>query len=107
MNKQKIQKLFQKLIQAGGFFSLPPKNHSNFEQLKEPRFPFNCFHLFPNVLAGAEEDISSEESAAIDPERVKAEELAKEARKKAGLPTLDLDALPSSIATKMMTLGSI
>lgn len=98
----------QQLSQASGIFGLPPKNHSNFElQSKEPGFPFNCFHVFPDVLAGVEEDVSSEESTGIDPERVKQEDLARDARKKAGLPELDLDALPSSIATKMMTLGSI
>lgn len=35
-----------------------------------------------------------------------ADEQAKSQRKKAGLPELELDALPSSIATKMVSLAS-
>ena len=36
-----------------------------------------------------------------------AEAEAKKARKKAGLPELELDALPSTLCLKMMTLHSI
>ena len=46
----------------------------------------------------SEEDDNSD----IDAEQLKADELAEAERKKAGLPEMDPDALPSSIATKML-----
>ena len=47
----------------------------------------------------------SSDGASSDPEDLAADDLAAEARKKAGLPELELDALPSTIAIKMMMLG--
>lgn len=47
----------------------------------------------------------SSDGASSDAEDLAADDLAAEARKKAGLPELELDALPSTIAIKMMMLG--
>lgn len=40
----------------------------------------------------------------LDPEQDKAEEEATKQRKKAGIPEMDGDTIPSVIATKMMSL---
>lgn len=47
---------------------------------------------------------SDEEDLEVDPDRDRAEEEAEKQRKRAGLPELELDALPSSNANKMMSL---
>jgi hypothetical protein len=55
--------------------------------------------------AGSDQDTSDND--AITPEELnseKKEEGLKKDRKKAGLPELELDALPSSLANKMSTL---
>ena len=56
-------------------------------------------------------DASSEEEAddddEIDPDKLKADELAQQERKKAGIPELEHDALPSTIATKMLPFGCV
>ena len=43
----------------------------------------------------------------MDPEVDRAEEQASKQRKKAGIPELDVGALPSSVAQKMLNLGRI
>ena len=55
--------------------------------------------------AGSDQDTSDNDD--ITPEELnseKKEESLKKDRKKAGLPELELDALPSSLANKMSTL---
>ena len=54
--------------------------------------------------AGDSDASEDDDSDEIDPDKLKADEVAQDGRKKAGVPTLELDALPSSIASKMMTL---
>lgn len=47
---------------------------------------------------------SSDDEDEEDPEQMRADDLQREERKKAGIPTLELDALPSTIAQKMVFL---
>ncbi len=54
-----------------------------------------------------EDQSSSESEMAVDPEECKAEQaeqLASRTKKKAGMPELDVDALPSALASKVMSL---
>lgn len=48
-----------------------------------------------------------EDDELIDPKQEQAKEEAQKQRKRAGLPELELDSLPSIVATKMMKLGFI
>jgi hypothetical protein len=49
-------------------------------------------------------DSEAEDDSEIDPERDAMDDLAAKQRKRAGLPELQLDQLPSSIAQKLMNL---
>ena len=54
-----------------------------------------------------EDDDDEDDGLGVSPEDLKAEKLAeaeRTARKRAGIPELELDALPSAIATKMLSL---
>lgn len=55
------------------------------------------------TLPGCETQDSDDET--IDAEEDRKNEEATKQRKKAGLPQITVDTLPSTVATKMMTLG--
>ena len=55
-------------------------------------------------LLDGEEPMSDLDVSKEDIQKEKQQETARVQRKKAGIPELDLDALPSSIATKMTIL---
>lgn len=63
---------------------------------------------FPSAGAAAPPGpLSSDEDsddAEVDPDQLKADEQARLERKKAGIPVLEHEALPSTIATKMLPL---
>lgn len=62
------------------------------------------FHYCKSMtLPGDHADEDSDEET-IDPDKDKADDEATKQRKRAGLPQLTVDTLPSTIATKMMKL---
>ena len=66
--------------------------------------PMNLATETPADSNGSE----SEEDLQVDPKSIKAEQAAaleQATRKRAGIPELELDALPSTIAIKMMSFG--
>ena len=52
-----------------------------------------------------DEDLDSD--ATVDAEEAEGENQATKARKRAGIPEVDVDQLPSSVANKMMNLSPI
>lgn len=59
-----------------------------------------------SIFIGGTDDCAESDSEEIDPDQDKAQDEAAKQRKRAGLPELTVDTLPSSIATKMMNLDS-
>ena len=66
--------------------------------------PSSASNSAGNVPDPEAEELSSD-GASEDNENLAANALAQEQRKKAGIPELPHDALPSSLAIKMMILG--
>lgn len=60
----------------------------------------------PGTFGGDEDDEQISSDGMSDREDLAADDLAREAQKKAGLPELDLDALPSAFAVKFMPLAT-
>ncbi len=59
-----------------------------------------------SIPIGGADGSGESDSDEIDPEKDKAQDEASKQRKRAGLPELTVDTLPSSIATKMMNLDA-
>ena len=54
--------------------------------------------------SAGDDDSESDSEATVDPEKDEEEDLASKQRKRAGVPELELDQKPSTIAQKMMNL---
>ena len=59
----------------------------------------------PPTVPGEDHESGSDSESSLDGEQDEAQEAAAKERKKAGLPEINLDALPSSQAMKMMSLN--
>ena len=62
------------------------------------------FFFAPLSPVGTDDDSSDSEVGSQECREIQAKSRAQQERKKAGLPELEVDALPSAIATRMMTL---
>lgn len=60
--------------------------------------------MLPKAIPWGDDESQESESDQVDPAKLRKEETEKVARKRAGIPDLDLDALPSTGCTKMMNL---
>ena len=57
-----------------------------------------------DILHAGDEDSDEDSEETVDPEEDEAKDNAAVQRKRAGVPELELDQLPSSVALKMMNL---